>query len=449
MPRQLETFSTCAGPGVARSHKEIGGFVGVFISAYYANGALTIVGGVAYAVWLILAAPPWAVCTTAGLVILAAIEFKNWYYNGRLLCIRDEECTIGTVISEPTAAEDGDRKLNLMLAPFTQLEIELALIDHLERNSAMLRDDANFPGPFHTAAPLLPTSNQMLANRTLLKDYMKKLKGSDPDDAGADSNMYNQITIGLVDTMMQDNSRNFYERFYRIVSGSIPDAATLNAISRDFDTGVAWQSPDAKSTSQLNPMFRYSDNPIVPYLHCEIEGNAIAILMDDIITAAAGFVVGCVLFGPLGGLIIGFLAWLFKKLIDWITGNDGNADRPDVDWDDPNFPGYPGVTETSGDVVAVYGHWIMDTEHQEYFEIHPVRAYYLIVTNSLGAGDPVLVDGNEEQVVVGDNFDPTTLDEDMANRICEIIGAAERQPPGSKVSVAAAAALAYGMNTKY
>jgi hypothetical protein len=457
MPRHLETFTTCAGPGVARPHTEMGGLAGSIISAWYFSGVLTIVGGLAFLAGLILATGPLGWCIAAAAVIVALVEIKHWYYNERLLCIGDPECAIGTVISEPTAAFDGDRKLNLMLAPFTQLEIRLALMSHLERNRAMLTDPANFTDGFHPSGPpTLPTAMQMSGNPSLLQNYMNELRGTDPSDTGGDSDMYNQIVIGVVDTLLLDSNvnaagepKNFLQRFYRMVAATIPDVATRNAIPTDQDSTVVWQNPDAKSNDPLNPMFRFDNTHTVPYLHCEIEGNYIEILLDDFIVALTAFTVGCSLGGPLVGAALGFLAWLFKKIWDWITGNDGDADEPDIDWDDPNFTGYDGVTEATGDVVVAHGAWIMDTEHHSYFEIHPVRAYYLIAKNALGSDAPVLVDGNEDQVVVGDNFDPTTVNAATANRICEIVAKAEAQDPDSRVPAAGTAALSYGMVAHY
>ena len=455
MPRHLETFTTCAGPNVARPHTELGGLAGFIISSWYFSGVLTIIGGLAFLSGLILATGLLGLCIAAATVIVALVEIKHWYYNERLLCIDDPECAIGTVISEPTAAFDGDRKLNLMLAPFTQLEIRLALMAHLDRNRAMLTDAANFTDGFHPSGPpMLPAAMQMSGDPSLLQDYMKALAGTDPSDTGGDSDMYNQIVIGLVDTLLLDSNvnaagepRSFLGRFYRTDTTAITDVATQNAIPPDQDSTVVWQNPDAKSNNALNPMFRFDNTHTVPYLHCEVEGNYIEILLDDFIVALTAFTVGCVFGGPLVGAALGFLAWLFKKLWDWITGNDGAADEPDIDWDDPDFTGYDGVTEATGDVVVTHGAWIMDTEHHSYFEIHPVRAYYLIAKNALGNDAPVLVDGNEDQVVVGDNFDPTAINADIANRICEIVAKAEEQDPDSKVSVTGATALSYGMRT--
>ena len=457
MPRHLDTYTKCAGPSVARPHTSIGGLSGFIISAWYFSGVLTIIGGLAFLVGIVFAAGPLGWCIAAAALIVALAEIKHWYYNERLLCIRDLECAIGTVISEPSAALDGDRKLNLMLAPFTQLEIRLALMAHLDRNRNMLTDAANFTDGFHPSGPpTLPTAAQMSGKPEDLQKYMKALVGTDPADSGGESNMYNQTVVGLVDTLLlssnvdgNGNPKNFFERFYRKVSSVITDVSTFNAIAQDNDNAVNWQGPNAMSSAALNPMFRFDDNHTVPYLHCEVEGNYIEILLDDFIVALTAFTIGCVVLGPVGGAILGFLAWLFKKLIDWLSGNDGDAAEPDIDWDDPDFTGYPGVTETTGDVVVTFGHWIMDTEHHQYFEIHPVRAYYVIARNALGNDASVLVDGNENQVVVGDNFDPSRIDAELAARICRIVASAEAQDPGSTVPVTGASALSYGMMTGY
>lgn len=458
MPRHLDTYTTCAGPGTARPHTEMGGLAGFIISSWYFSGALTIIGGLAFLFGIVWAAGPLGWCATAIAIIIALTEIKDWYYNERLLCIRDNECAIGTVISEPGPPYfDGDVKLNLMLAPFTQLEIRLALMEHLDRNRGMLTDAANFTDGFHPSGPpTLPTAAQMSGDPTRLQDYMRALAGTDPTGGDGDSNMYNQTVIGLVDTLLLDTNvneagepKNFLGRFCRKNLAEITDGATWNAIPDDQDSDVNWQGPDAQSSNALNPMFRFENTHTVPYLHCEVEGNYIEILLEDFIVALTAFTVGCAFLGPVGGAIIGFLAWLFKKIIDWITGNDGNATEPNIDWDDPDFTGYPDVTETTGDVVVTFGHWIMDTEHHQYFEIHPVRAYYVIARNALGEDAYVLVDGNEDQVVVGDNFDPTQMNAEQAREICGIVSRAEAQDPDSTIPVGAAAALSYGLMAQY
>lgn len=467
MPSNLETFTTCAGPGTARPHTQLGGLAGAIISAWYASGVLTIIGGLAYLAALIFVLPPFMWCVTAAAIVYALSEIKDWYYNERLLCIRDPECAIGTVISEPTAAFDGDRKLNLMLAPFSQLEIRLALMEHLERNRAMLLDAINFTDGFHPGGrPNLPSAAVLAGDPSQLQTYLRALSGTDPLDEGRESAMYNQIVIGLVDTLLLNSNvnsagrpKNFFARFWRSDPSFIPDAATLAAIPCDQDT-INWQAANAQSprtcpnpyterTERLNPMFRFDNTATVPYLHCELEGNYVEILLEGFIVALSVFTAFCIFGGPIIGAVAGFLAWLLKLLIDWLTGNDGDASEPDINWDDPDFTGYPGVPETTGDVIVAHGNMIMDTEHHQYFEIHPVRAYYLIAKNELAEDTPVILDGNEDQNVVGPNFDPTLVDAELADEICRIVNGAEGGDAGDVILRSSGTLLSWGMTARY
>lgn len=52
--------------------------------------------------------------------------------------------------------------------------------------------------------------------------------------------------------------------------------------------------------------------------------------------------------------------------------NDGGASEVDVDVEDPDFD-TPPTAMSQGDVVFVFGDWIMDEQHGNYFEIHPVK----------------------------------------------------------------------------
>ena len=69
-----------------------------------------------------------------GIVFLAtlvtgAAMFKTWYYNARLMCIQHDQCSAGTVVDEPTVSTDGDRKINLLLAPFSVEETEQLMVE--------------------------------------------------------------------------------------------------------------------------------------------------------------------------------------------------------------------------------------------------------------------------------------------------------------------------------
>lgn len=467
MPSDIPTYTVCAPPGEARSHQQLGGIAGFVINAWLKQKVLTVAGLLALLIGLVLLNNPltWA---AFGAVIIAGLEeAKDWYYNGRLLCIRDRDCAIGTVISEPEAAFDGDRKLNLLLAPHSQAQCVETLLDHIATNEAMLIDSSNFNDPpFHTTAPILPTTAQRENDFNVLRAYLGTLRSSDPDDEDADSNMFRQLTIGVIDRLMLDPVRNFYNRYYRKDPAHIPPGTPLwDAIPDDFDPAVNWQAPGAQSTQPhhnpylqrdetLNPQFRYDSSHAVPYLHCEIDGYYIKLLIDNLILAFSAWLAAVLLLAPLGplaplaALALAALIFFLKWLIDEITGNDGDADEPDVDVDDPDVLD-DAVIASAGDVVVTYGNWIMDTEHHNYFEIHPVRAYYLIANNSLGS-EPVLVNGNMDQEEFGhENFDTREIDATRADDICRIITRSEEDDVDDVVERKAPEALSYGMTTQY
>ncbi len=469
MPRDIPTYVRCAEPGVARSHRQIGGMTGFLVFIWLRSPAITLASFLLVLVGLVLASSPagWGVLSLV--IITALAEFKYWYYNERLLCVRDRDCAVGTVISPPTPSFDGDRKLNLMLAPHGQRTFVETLLDHLEINEAMLRNNANFNDPpFHTSAPFLDTIGNLRNDFDKLRDYMKALRSENPDNSDAESNMFRQIRVGLMDRLMADPTKNFYNRFNRKDANHIAlNSALWNAIPEDFDPAVNWQAADARSTrthpnpyetvtnETLNPMYRFDNDHLVGYFHCEIDGYALGLLLDNLTLAFIAFMLAMLALwaimgplAPLGALIIAAFLFFLKWFIDEATGNDGDAEDPDVDWDDPDVPG-EGEAELKGDVVVVYGNWIMDTEHNQYFEIHPVRAFYIIARNSLGQ-EPVLVNGNLEQEEFGhENFDPTLITAERADAICNIITNGEEGTSDDVILRTGPTALSYGMTTHY
>jgi hypothetical protein len=392
--------------------------------------ALTLIIGGALITTLIILFGWGAICFIGPLAIVVATEIKDWYYNRRLLCIRDRDCAVGEVVAEPTTATDGDRKLNLLLNPLRRADVTTALTDHLMTNQAMLTtpDTAVFPG----GPPPFDLSD--------LRAYMSSLQGGDTP-----SYVHAQVTIGLLDRLLSVPANTTYARFYRKDPAHITDGATWDYIPNDFapaDNPTAkWSDPNARSNwtgmnqvdekagQPLNPMFRFDSDHLVPYLHTEIEGHNIQILMDDVITAAAGLMIGCLICGPLCGIVAGFLLWLLKKLLDWLSGNDGDAGGVDVDWAEPGEA--TDVHGRAGDVVAVYGNWIMDTEHGQYFEIHPVRAYYVLSPTAAG------------------EYQPSEKDAAEARRRCNLIRDAEENDRPPQIEKTEAALLAWGLTTRY
>jgi hypothetical protein len=478
MPRDIPTYTQCAEPGDAKSWRQIPGLPGYLTSLIFTTGSLVAV--IAFVLMFLAAA---IVLAAAGgsvvgfivfvlLLIVALAEVKDWYYNHRLLCIRDRDCAIGTVIKEPTENFDGDYVLNLMLAPFTRCDWTTALRTHLSVNRAMLSDPTNFNDtPFYsTGMPTLPSDTD-LADFNTLQNYVKELQSKNPDEYPQESestpNMFRQVMIGVVARLMLDSARNFYERFFRKDQDEIGTTGTplWDAIPDDNDPAVDWTQPNAKSTKTqndpysqldaqtLNPMFRIDVPHLVPFLHAEIEGYRVALIINHllvILIMILGILVLIAWLGPLAVLIVAlifFILLLIFTIIEDLTGNDGSADPPDTQWDEPGDPG-DGVPQRKGDVILVYGNHIMDTDHYEYFEIHPIRAYYLLSRDSgMWSADPSF-DG-EPCDPANENSLQTMVDKNFADEACQIVAQAEELPPDGTIERKAPTLLSYGMTTRY
>src|SRR4030095_10177966 len=124
MPAHLETFSTCAGPNDAVPHGRMGGIPGLFIAAWPPSTLPKLITAIAGgALWILLFASPATICVVAGIAIIAAAQIKFWYYNRRLLCVRERDCVVGLLLAEPSVSTDGDRKLNVLPAPLTNAAV--------------------------------------------------------------------------------------------------------------------------------------------------------------------------------------------------------------------------------------------------------------------------------------------------------------------------------------
>src|SRR5690348_8695440 len=117
MPRDIPHFTRCAAPGVAHTFS----VPGVILT-------LIAVGLLGY--FLIAAAGiPCAGVVAAGVALIAALDqLDYWFYNERLMCILGDQCAVGTVVGEPKSACDGDRKIDILLAPFAFLEVDRSLM---------------------------------------------------------------------------------------------------------------------------------------------------------------------------------------------------------------------------------------------------------------------------------------------------------------------------------
>jgi hypothetical protein len=441
----------------------------------------------------------------AVITIVALLQdASEWYYHQRLLCIEDRDnCVVGSVLVEPEVSTDGDRKLNLLLAPFTEAECFELLCRHLNDNEQLLNSPAPFiDNPFFGGTPPvqfvpfnadilddpMATPDERRAERKKVEEYLRAIRGHDEEDDDATSKAYNNMLIGWMDRLLDPSNvfpktgqpKNFQGRYYRKDPNVIPPGTPLSdAIPPDFDPTTAWQSPngslspltqdnpyeDSFQPRPLNAMFRFDhsreepEKPdrLLPYLHCELDGNWVQLFLDELSLAITSFGVAyfflCIALpwplSLLAGPIAALLALLIFLLQRWLDGgeNRGQADPPDVTFDDPDNFGADG-DQLDGDLVTILGPWIMDTEHTQYFEIHPVKAYYILGRNGRGAIEifdsaAALVNHNADRLhngVVG----PTMLAE-----ICGLAQQAEGEDPPPVITRDAPTLLSHGLRTHW
>lgn len=367
-------MTDCAEPGQSYAMSETGNLVWMLIRSALAGASVgwllwIIFYGVAQeAVWGCAAGVAAYV-----LVLNAVFELKKWYFNYRLMCIQEDQCAIGTLVDAPTisggAFGDGDMKFDLLVAPFGADEVR----DYF-------RDRITDPGGPFGPGPPNPDDDEFLANYVAGFPEEKK------------DRLY--ITVVHEDMLSAANraaGRDFQDHYL------VREEAAMGSAS------FAHSPPDTLADDPRNPMFRADPHKsLLPYLHCELEGDRFARTMDNLMAALwTGFLALiaicilchvlpippwlCGLLGSLGALLLAFLAWLIANLVN--DPADGDAGQTDVDISDPAYDG-DSATIFPGDSLAIHGDWIMDEEHGRFFELHPVKAIYLVCRRRRGTDPP-------------------------------------------------------------
>jgi hypothetical protein len=106
---------------VAISHKNLDGLLGLIVAGWLRQRGAFLLVLVGILVPLLIFVPCVGIPAVVAMLIGLLGEFKDWYYNRRLLCVDPkDQCVLGAIIHKPTASpDDGDRKMNLLLAPYT------------------------------------------------------------------------------------------------------------------------------------------------------------------------------------------------------------------------------------------------------------------------------------------------------------------------------------------
>lgn len=495
MPRDLSTFARCASPGVAKSHKTLPGLLGVIVSAWFASKAGTIFVSTLLGIVIPILLLGFCLGVIPAVIAIVALlqDFKDWYYNERLLCVDERDnCVVGSVLHEPTASKDGDRKMDLLLAPFTEPECFETICRHLNANQGLLAAGSSFDDPpfFDGTVPVAyppcnpdiltdpnATADERRAERKKIADYLRAIRGEDPQDKDASSNIYQNMLVGWMDRLLDAGNvdaagqpKNFQGRYYRKDPAVLDATSALwAAIPADHDPNTDWRATDG-SLSPLaennpyevrhqprgvNPMFRFDRDRLLPYLHCEIDGNYIQLLLDELSLAITSFGIAyfftCLILPPWLAAIIGAVFFIIIFFLQrWLDGGSdrGRADPVDVEFDDPENFGEDGV-QLDGDLVVVHGPWIMDTEHAQYLEIHPVKAYYVLGRNAR-SGEIDLFDSSADQRESGtERLHNGRVDAAMVAAVCGEVPPAEEEDPPPVIERDAPTVLSHGLTTRW
>ena len=419
MPRYTNHFTQCAAPGVAAPLSILPPLLGYF---------LVFGGGAAAAIFAAVISSTGVACEYAavaiwgvGLTLIASLgSFRKWYYNQRLMCIAEDSCVVGTVAGEPRISCDGDAKIDILIAPYRYLEVEISYAYDAAINLASA--DPTFPMP---PDKLLYESDRALRLEYVngpIENMPEQLLPAQRLDPEERKRLYLEIVHKYLaaEPVAGAPDPRFQLRYY------IRDSAAMGAAA--FNNSP----PDEYTNPNPNPMYRWEREPecvagvglffselfcewilgapassspedrLVPYMHNEIEGDRMGRGIDNLQLSIGAFmaayaaacavctvipVVGvipyaCSIIAGAVAALFAWLAWLLSKIFN--DPNDGTADQISVD-----LPSGPEVDQGSpsddvGDLVVVYGRWIMDEEHCNYFEIHPVRAWYRVATSPGG-----------------------------------------------------------------
>ncbi|HXI64819.1 MAG TPA: hypothetical protein VNH14_09950 [Gemmatimonadales bacterium] len=441
MPNNLPHFTTCASPGAAYKY-----------TAGDAITTLMAVGLVAYIALAIVTVSLLNLCAAIAALcvgLIAALDNLNyWFYNERLMCIRPNRCAVGTVAGDPFDACDGDRKIDILIAPFGFREVEREMLE--ASATALSAANPGFPAP----------PPDFVNSRASRLSYVF----STLNDA-----QRRRLYLDVVHNQMfaPYPNRRFQAHYYvrdRVVMG---DPAYLNS------------PPDDLASADPNPMFRYEREPgppppfiaevfcewllgepmeepheerLVPYMHCEVEGNRFARGIENLkltifafgatwatvcylcSAAVGGLSLACAAVAAVAALFVALITWLLSKVFN--DPNDGEAGAISVGLPEVPDADARGSKDEVGDLVCVIGDWIMDVEHDVYFEMHPVKAWYRIAKDP--RGDPRHDDdgtgpphghGHGQDGGHGHDLDVRDLTDKDVSEMCSVATSAEAGDP--------------------
>ncbi len=130
----------------------------------------------------------------------------------------------------------------------------------------------------------------------------------------------------------------------------------------------------------------------------------------------------CAAVGAIVAAFLAFLAWLAAHFFN--DPNDSKADGSSGVETDKSAPGTPLTTSAErDDVIVAFGSWVTYRLDNQYYEMHPVQAWYLVCR-----GDSLFEKGTISPEAC--RFDTARLKVDDYERICRMVHVAETVDTG-------------------
>lgn len=363
-------YTKCAVPGDSYSWNLVGTTFGnILVGTFLLGTPIGVIIGV------ILGTLGGAICGIGVALLVGlsstAYKFKFWYYNERLMCIDEKRCIIGTMVGNSHVSTDGDSKFDMLIAPFTVKEVHEYIIEELKADTTLF--------------------------------------GTGPGGAGYDVGNIGAVHNYIEEFISEKNRIELYSRVVhqRMFTGDAQRDYLKHMLIRDKDEmgeSAFLHSPSDKYLpdpgESVNPMYRSTHTPtgffddvtggsdlsetLLPFLHCELEGNVLARFLENLALTfllLAGVVAAACFGGPYGLIVVGILLVIIALLWKFNDGDEGDDSSPEDSGIDIGDADREAVV-LEGDVLVIYGDWIMDEEHTKYFELHPIRAIHFVLKNN-------------------------------------------------------------------
>jgi hypothetical protein len=313
-------------------------------------------------------------------LIATGIAYCRWWLYGRLICLGGSRCIIGLALGVYNQTNqsgigklDTDYGVNILLAPS---QLGDSIHDVATTNAVQgyfVRDQRSTMAPVNAAQAQLTTTFNDYSNLGFIgePESYEDLTGTVGIGAGQGVLSTGEAAaLGLEPTPAAWQANTFYEPGAQVFdsNGCVQNCTTYSA-GLSGGTAPAWSETFGALTMDNAVQWSCAGAPGVGTIEVEFEGAGVwdlyvALLAASPVAAAAA-VVGAI---PFFGWLLALLLILVALAIVAIGAAIGLGDTTSPESDDPSI----GVIHPGEDILFVMGHWIYDSGHQGWNELHPV-----------------------------------------------------------------------------